>query len=134
MHEQLEHGTENGPDREKQKTTACASMCITICEYGFYKDNRQSEKRTCVTSMTFTKHTVLYAVEWNLRSMPSLLRNSVFRVLQDETLHPYYLQRVQTLLPADLPTYACFALCFISQCAQVANFPSYVLFLDFRGT
>lgn len=131
MHEQLEHGTENGPDREKQKTTACV---ITICEYGFFKGNRQSEKTTRVTSMTSTKHIVLYAVEWNLRSMPSLLRNSVFLVLQDESLHPYYLQRVQTLLPADLPRYACFALCFISQCAQVANFPSHVLFTDFRRT
>ena len=50
-------------------------------------------------------------------------RNSVHRVLQREGLHPYDLQRVQLLLPADFPARERFPRWYLDQCRQDEHFP-----------
>ena len=57
-------------------------------------------------------------------------RSSVHRVLHCEGLHPYHLQRVQLLLPANYPARERFARWYLDRCSQDVHFPFYILMTD----
>ncbi|GBM88140.1 hypothetical protein AVEN_125287-1 [Araneus ventricosus] len=54
----------------------------------------------------------------------------VWRVLQDEGLHPYHVQKVQALIPADYAPRVEFARWFLQQLAGHPDFSAHVLFTD----
>ncbi|GBM82554.1 hypothetical protein AVEN_29340-1 [Araneus ventricosus] len=54
----------------------------------------------------------------------------VWRVLRDEELHPYHVQKVQALIPADYAPRVEFARWFLQQLAAQPNFSAHVLFTD----
>ncbi|GBN27983.1 hypothetical protein AVEN_264206-1 [Araneus ventricosus] len=54
----------------------------------------------------------------------------VWRVLRDEGLHPYHVQKVQALIPADYASRVEFARWFLQQLAEQPDFSAHVLFTD----
>ncbi|GBM84915.1 hypothetical protein AVEN_23714-1 [Araneus ventricosus] len=54
----------------------------------------------------------------------------VWRVLRDEGLHPYHVQKVQALIPADYAPRVEFARWFLQQLAAQPDFNVHVLFTD----
>ncbi|GFV87911.1 hypothetical protein TNCV_781921 [Trichonephila clavipes] len=50
--------------------------------------------------------------------------------LQDETLHRFYVKRVQLLQPDDLPRSVAFAQCFVNQSAADMHFASSLLYCE----
>ncbi|GBN58159.1 hypothetical protein AVEN_22722-1 [Araneus ventricosus] len=54
----------------------------------------------------------------------------VWRVLRDEGLHPYHVQKVQALIPADYAPRVEFARWFLQQLAAQPDFSVHVLFTD----
>lgn len=57
-------------------------------------------------------------------------RNSVWRVLREEGMHPYHAQRVQGLQPADYQARVNFSTWFLQQSAADPDFCAHVLFTD----
>lgn len=55
---------------------------------------------------------------------------TVWRVLNEERLHPFHIQRVQALQASDYPLRVEFCQWFLQQCALQPDFPAYVLFTD----
>ncbi|GBL93999.1 hypothetical protein AVEN_76716-1 [Araneus ventricosus] len=54
----------------------------------------------------------------------------VWRVLRDELLHPYHVQKVQDLIPADYAPRVEFSRWFLQQLAVQPDFSTHVLFTD----
>ncbi|GBN77577.1 hypothetical protein AVEN_26135-1 [Araneus ventricosus] len=54
----------------------------------------------------------------------------VWRVLRDEGLHPYHVQKVQAVIPADYAPRVEFARWFLQQIAAQPDFSAHVLFTD----
>ncbi|GBM51915.1 hypothetical protein AVEN_184012-1, partial [Araneus ventricosus] len=54
----------------------------------------------------------------------------VWRVLRDEGLHPYHVQKVQALIPADYAPRVEFACWFLQQIAAQPDFSAHVFFTD----
>lgn len=64
-----------------------------------------------------------------MTSRTQVSRMSIWRVLNEQLLHPYHLQRVQGLTPADFPARVNFCRWFVQQTAN-PEFVSFVLFTD----
>lgn len=128
---------ERYPQRDAPDRRMFSNLHHNLCEYGSLRGNRHSEGRPRVTRTPRMEQNVLDTVRRNpsasVRAVATAVgesRNSVHRVLQREGLHPYHLQRVQLLLPADYPARERFARWYLDQCCQDAHFPSYVLMTD----
>lgn len=55
---------------------------------------------------------------------------TVLRTLHEDGRHPYHLQRVQALTPADYPRRVTFARWYLQQAAAIPTFPADVFFTD----
>lgn len=93
-----------------------------LCEYDSLRNNRHSTSEPRGTRTLTMQQNVLDSFQRNpsnsIGAVAAFIRgslNSVHRVLQREGLHPYHLQKVQSLLLTDH-----FALWYLDQCRQDA--------------
>ena len=122
------------PQRDAPDRRMFSSLHLNLCEYGSLRGNRHSDGRPRGTRTPSMEQTVLDTVRRNpsasVRAVATAVgesRTSVHRVLKREGLHPYHLQKVQSLLLEDYPARERFARWYLNQCLQDANFSSYVL-------
>lgn len=54
----------------------------------------------------------------------------VWEVLHEQQLHPYHLQRIHAMGPADFPLRANFCTWFLHRCVEEPHFPQRILFTD----
>ncbi|GFX80279.1 uncharacterized protein TNCV_2642951 [Trichonephila clavipes] len=77
----------------------------------------------------------LYAERYPMRRIPShnffaRLHQSVWRILREQDMHPFHVQRVQTQQPEDYAPRVAFAQWYLGKCATNPLFPDEVLFSD----
>lgn len=107
-----------------------------LCENGRFAQPRNTAGRPRGTRPE-EEEDVLTRVEANpgistrrLGLQSNLSHMTVWRLLREQQLYPYHLQRVQALSPADYPARLMFCQWFLQQCAMNPNFGALVLFTD----
>jgi len=63
----------------------------------------------------------------------NISKSIVHRILKDQQLYPYHVQRVHAMPPADYPAKVHYANWFLQQPAQNPNLNGYILFSDEGG-
>ena len=101
---------ERYPQRNALDHWMFSNLHHNLCEYGSLRGNKYSEGGPRVNLTPRMEENVLDTIRRNpsasVRAVATDFegsRTSVHRVLKHESLHPYHLQRVQLLLPADYP-------------------------------
>lgn len=107
-----------------------------LCEYGSFARSPRTGGRPKVARPE-EEEAVLNIVEENpgistrrLGLQTNLSHMSVWRLLREQQLYPYHLQRVQALSPADYPARLMYCQWFLQQCGVNPNFGAVVLFTD----
>ncbi|KFM62974.1 hypothetical protein X975_21073, partial [Stegodyphus mimosarum] len=127
---------ERFPNRRMPKNTMFERLHRSLCENGSLEAT--SDTRSGRTArQPRIKESILNIVhespQTSTRATASRLQlnhSTVWRVLNENGLHPYRLQRVQALQNTDYSLRVHFCHWFLQQCEAQANFPSDALFRD----
>lgn len=105
----------------------------------FYSDKENSGPDRYVRTPE-TEEAILNAVNANpqistrrLALQEGVSASSVWRVLHEQLLYPYHMQRVQALKPQDLPRREAFCRWLVLKCERNAEFIQKILFTDEAG-
>lgn len=123
---------ERYPNRRAPNYRMFANLHRNLCEYGTFSKSAQDTGRTRMTRTPALEEEILRRVEeapgTSTRTIArdiAASQSSVWRTLHREHLHPYHLQRVQSLQPEDYPGRVEFAHWYLDKCNQNPAFPSF---------
>lgn len=128
---------ERYPNRRVPQHQMFSRVHRQLCETGSFAGinvDRGSRRSTRTVSV---EEAVLQSIEEQPSSSTrgiarqfGVSQSSVWRILNEERLHPFHLQRVQLLEAEDYPKRVTFCQWFMQRTAVDPNFPTYVLFTD----
>lgn len=124
------------PYRQQPQHSTFASIFQRLSETGslissFEGRGRQKEVRTVALEENILQH-IDEDPNLSTREVGAMLRvgnSTVWRVLHEQLLHPYHIQRVQSLTPADYPARVNFCNWYVNQTAN-DMFSALVMYTD----
>ncbi|XP_023222180.1 uncharacterized protein LOC111623730 [Centruroides sculpturatus] len=122
---------ERFPNREILNHQTFKQVHRQLHESGFFNANRHDVGRPCSARTVPVEEDVICAVEHNFPQARELFpvdwvrQTLVWEILHAKGMHPYRLQRVQTLIQADFPLYINFSQWYLQQAAVQPDFPPY---------
>lgn len=128
---------ERFPQRPVPNTQTFINIHARLCETGSFKKSTNPIGRPATVRTVQMEEAVLNEIERNPETSTrkiALLLNithvTVWQILRDQQLYPYHIQRVQALLPRDLPQRVAFCTWLQNKIATNPGFLSQVLFTD----
>lgn len=126
---------ERYPTRRMPSHNFFARLHQRLAETGSLERADRDRVRTARTADV--EQNVLQHVQGNPRTSTRSVANavgvshcSVWRILREEDMHPFHVQRVQTQQPEDYALRIAFAQWYLGKCATSPLFPAEVLFSD----
>ncbi|GFX02091.1 DUF4817 domain-containing protein [Trichonephila clavipes] len=128
---------ERYPTRRQPNHQTFARVHQNLVERGSFRATIEGTGRRRIARTPIFEEGVLHAVDQtpgtSVRALAASTGRSpttIHRVLQGAALHPFHVQRVQSLQPDDPPRRVTFAQWFLNQIAADMHFASSVLFCD----
>ncbi|KFM72950.1 hypothetical protein X975_25428, partial [Stegodyphus mimosarum] len=128
---------ERFPNRRMPKHTIFERLHRSLCENGSFEATSDTRSGSRTARQHRIEESILNIAhespQTSTRAIPRRLQlshSTVWRLLNENGLHPYHLQRVQALQETDYPLRVHFCHWFLQQCEAQADFPSDVLFKD----
>ncbi|GFV73483.1 DUF4817 domain-containing protein [Trichonephila clavipes] len=128
---------ERYPTRRQQNHQTFSRVHQNLVERGSFRATIEGTGRRRIARTPIFEKGVLHAVDQtpgtSVRALAASTGRSpttIHRVLQGAALHPFHVQRVQSLQPEDPPRRVTFAQWFLNQIAAGMHFASSVLFCD----
>lgn len=123
------------PNRQTPSHIIFARLHRRLSNSGSFMVETQEHARRVITPNI--EDTVLNLVQNNpgistraIASQIGISNTSVWRILHTNDMHPYHIQRVQLLEPADFAPRLTFARWYLQMCTRDRRFPSYIMFTD----
>lgn len=125
------------PNRRVPNVRTFANTHRNLCEYGKFQTPRNDAGRPREVRNPVIEEQILNRIDENPDlSTRQIARDldvcyvTIWRVLHENSLYPYHVQRVQGLLPQDFPRRLQFSRWILDKCERNRNFLSRILFTD----
>lgn len=131
---------ERYPERRTPSEKIFVRIVQRLRDWGTFQPNLQDLGREQTRRIRNVEEQILDAVDNHpetstrrLAIQHEVSQSTVSRMLRKQSLHPYHVQKVQALLPTDLPRRLEFCHWFLEKHNEDPNFLRYVMFTDEAG-